>query len=137
MSELMSQSFHLCNLTSYLCNLYLLQHHLIAFLQPLQQLSLGPIRNANVDGKLLLAFLGFRIGHFHRCLLILVVNIDPSGICSTFLCSSRMISALAVIIAFSTPSGLLIETRTSNVVTLSFSTPIGEIFVTLPVRSCP
>jgi len=48
-----------------------------------------------------------------------------------------MISALAVIIAFSTPSGLLIETRTSNVVTLSFSTPIGEIFVTLPVKVCP
>jgi len=36
--------------------------------------------------------------------------------------------------AFSSPVGFWIETRTSKVVTLSFSTPRGEIFVTLPVN---
>jgi hypothetical protein len=55
-----------------------------------------------------------------------------SGTVSTPLCSSSRISALAVMLAFSSPPGLLMETRTSNVVTLSFSTPMGAILVTLP-----
>ena len=45
-----------------------------------------------------------------------------------------MISAFAVMAAFNSPPGLLIDTRTSKVVTLSFSTPMGEIFVTLPLN---
>ncbi len=43
-----------------------------------------------------------------------------------------MISALAVMLAFSSLPGLSIETLTSKVVTLSFSAPIGEIRVTWP-----
>ena len=43
-----------------------------------------------------------------------------------------MISALAVMLVFSSPPGFWMETRTSKVVTLSFSLPSGEIFVTLP-----
>ena len=43
-----------------------------------------------------------------------------------------MISAFAVMLALSSPPGFRIETRTSNVVTLSFSTPSGEILVTAP-----
>src|SRR5205809_1668791 len=43
-----------------------------------------------------------------------------------------MISALALMLALSSPLGFWMETRTSKVVTLSFSTPRGEIFVTLP-----
>ncbi len=35
-------------------------------------------------------------------------------------------------LALSSLPGLSIETSTSNVVTLSFSAPIGEIWVTLP-----
>ncbi len=35
-------------------------------------------------------------------------------------------------LALSSPVGLSMETRTSKVVTLSFSTPMGEILVTLP-----
>src|ERR1035438_5185473 len=57
-----------------------------------------------------------------------------SGPVSTPLCSSSRISALAVMLAFNSPPGLLMETRTSNVVTLSFSTPIGAILVTLPLK---
>src|SRR5207248_10476314 len=53
---------------------------------------------------------------------------------STFFFSSRRISAFALMLAFNSPPGLEIETRTSNVVALSFSLPSGEIFVTLPVN---
>ena len=42
-----------------------------------------------------------------------------SGTVSTPLCSSSRISAFAVMFAFNSPPGLSIETRTSNVVTLS------------------
>ena len=49
--------------------------------------------------------------------------------------SSKMISALALMFAFSAPPGLRMETRTSKVVTLSFSTPIGEICVTRPSKT--
>ena len=51
---------------------------------------------------------------------------------SEFGCSSSTISALAVMLALSSLPGLSIDTSTSKVVTLSFSTPIGEICVTLP-----
>src|SRR6185437_4544713 len=61
-------------------------------------------------------------------------RMEPSGICRTSLCSSSIISAFAVISAFNSPPGLSMETRTSNVVTLSFSTPIGEILVTTPLN---
>ena len=37
-------------------------------------------------------------------------------------------------LAFSSPPGLEMDTRTSNVVTLSFSLPSGEILVTFPVN---
>ena len=37
-------------------------------------------------------------------------------------------------LAFSSPPGFEIDTRTSKVVTLSFSLPRGEILVTLPVN---
>ena len=55
-----------------------------------------------------------------------------SGMSSTSYFSSRIISALALMLAFSSPPGLLREIRTSKVVTLSFSTPMGEILVTAP-----
>ena len=58
-----------------------------------------------------------------------------SGTVRTSLCSSRRISALAVMLALSSPPGLSMETRTSKVVTLSFSTPSGAILVTLPLKT--
>ena len=54
---------------------------------------------------------------------------------SAFGRSSRITSALAVMLAFSSWPGFSIDTSTSKVVTLSFSTPIGEICVTLPVNT--
>ena len=58
--------------------------------------------------------------------------IAASGTISASGRSSSTISAFAVILAFSSWPGLSIETRTSKFVTLSRSTPIGEICVTLP-----
>ena len=58
-----------------------------------------------------------------------------SGTSRTPFFSSRMISALALMLALRVPLGLSIETRTSKVVTLSFSLPRGEILVTLPSKA--
>ena len=58
-----------------------------------------------------------------------------SGTMSEFGCSSSTISALAVMFALSSLPGLSIDTRTSKLVTLSFSTPIGEICVTRPLNT--
>ena len=57
-----------------------------------------------------------------------------SGMSSAFGCSSSTISAFAVMLAFSSLPGLSIDTLTSKLVTLSFSTPSGEICVTWPLN---
>ncbi len=103
-------------------------------LSPLSTSVLAPFEIPILTATLFLPSLPFGSGTSTDAFLSLSYKIAPSGICSTFLCSSRMISALAVISAFSSPPGFWIDTRTSNVVTLSFSTPIGEIFVTLPSK---
>ena len=53
---------------------------------------------------------------------------------SAFGCSSSTISAFAVMLALSSLPGLSIDTFTSKLVTLSFSTPSGEICVTWPLN---
>src|SRR5215472_8357086 len=95
---------------------------------------LAPFEMPMVSATLRFPSFAFASGTSVEAFLSLSYMMAPSGIISTFLCSSRMTSALAVISAFNSPPGLLIDTRTSNVVTLSFSTPIGEIFVTWPVN---
>jgi hypothetical protein len=55
-----------------------------------------------------------------------------SGTSRTAFFSSRISSALALMLALSSPDGFSIETLTSKVVTFSFSTPMGEILVTRP-----
>ena len=54
---------------------------------------------------------------------------DPVRVADVY---SNGVTALAVISARSLRDSFEIETRTSKVVTLSFSTPMGEILVTLP-----
>src|SRR6185503_13332836 len=101
---------------------------------PFRTSVLAPFEIPMLMATFFLPSLPFGSGTSTEALRSLSYTMEPSGICNTFLCSSRMISALAVISAFNSPPGLSIETRTSNVVTLSFSTPIGEIFVTLPLK---
>ena len=55
-----------------------------------------------------------------------------SGTSNVFLCSSSTISALADMFARSSPEALSMDTLTSKLTTLSFSTPRGEICVTRP-----
>jgi len=107
--------------------LALLQHDLVVFLQAAQDLRLGAVRDSSLHGDFLFAILAARIGNFNEGFLVFVVEQCPFGTCRTLWCSSRMISALAVMAAFNSPPGLLMETRTSKVVTLSFSAPMGEI----------
>src|ERR1017187_2880187 len=52
----------------------LLQNYLIAFLQPAQHFGLRAVRDSDVDGNFVLALFTFRVRHFHRGLLILVVK---------------------------------------------------------------
>src|SRR5258708_3697191 len=52
----------------------LLQHYLIAFLQPAEHFRLRAVGYPNVDCEFVLAVLALRIGNFHGGLLILVVK---------------------------------------------------------------
>src|SRR6266446_1081691 len=52
----------------------LLQHYLIAFFEPTEELGLGAVRDSYVNRNLLLAVFRAGIGHFDRRLLVLVVD---------------------------------------------------------------
>src|SRR4030095_10760771 len=101
-------------------------------LRPSISSVLTPFEIPSFTATRVLPFSAFAFGISRKVLRSLSYATAASGTIKTFFFSSRMISALAVMLSFNSPSGLWIEARTSNVVTLSFSTPNGEIFVTLP-----
>src|SRR5262249_34815565 len=113
---------------------YLLQDHLLAFLQAGKKFGLGAVGNSHVHVQFLASILRCGIRYLHGSLAVFVVIRAPFGTIRNPLLSFSSTSALAVICAFSSPLELSMETRTSNVVTLSFSTPMGEILVTLPEK---
>src|ERR1035437_9767671 len=116
-----------CPLTTENCHLSALScfHHCCnttwsPSFSPLRTSVTEPFDNPTVTGTLRLPSFCFLSGISTVAFFWLSYITAFSGTVSTPFDSSSRISALAVMLAFSSPPGLSIETRTSKVVTLSF-----------------
>src|SRR6267143_446846 len=112
----------------------LLQNDLLLLVETFENLRLHAVRDAQLHAEFFLAVVGFGVGDLNGALSLFVVNQrgfrDHQNV---FLLFEEDFS-IGAHVGFQLAPGFEIDTRTSKVVTLSFSLPRGEILVTLPVN---